>query len=102
MPECSAKEDLGAPFLAFFARSRAFDPLRGRLPFEFLLDFVFLLGMNPARNARPIDGIASSGITARCYVLRITQTPLLGAKISPYGCSGNRSSHGQNGARANW
>jgi hypothetical protein len=39
---------VGAPFLASFARSGDFEadaPLRERWPFEFDLDFDFLLGM---------------------------------------------------------
>ena len=47
--ERPAKDDLGAPFLAAFARSGDFDPLRECLPFELALDFVFLSGMNAAQ-----------------------------------------------------
>ena len=54
---------MGAPFLAFFARRGDLDrdaPLRERLPLEFALDLVFLLGMDATPKAQCIDGIAGA------------------------------------------
>jgi hypothetical protein len=61
-------KDVGAPFLASFARSGDFDedaPLRRRLPLELGLEDFFLIAMMKARWLAFIDGIAGVGERAR-------------------------------------
>ena len=59
LPSRVLDEDMGAPFLASFARSGDFEantPLLGRLPLDLCLgaDFFFLIAMVEARAARTI------------------------------------------------